>query len=96
MPLPSKAIIMLMRTRRHKMTFEHAFTLKGVDRTLSPGDYEVVTDEELIEGLSFPAYRRVASWILTPEHNSSSATEMIMIDPAELAAAHSHDTAYKN
>jgi len=28
---------------------------KGVDRLLPPADYRVVTDEELIEGLSFPA-----------------------------------------
>ncbi|MGB6440329.1 MAG: hypothetical protein WBE89_13575 [Methyloceanibacter sp.] len=32
--------------------------LKGVDRLLPPADYRVVTDEELIEGLSFPAYHR--------------------------------------
>ncbi len=83
----------MTRTKLSTLTFSHAFTLKGAGRSFSAGAYEVVTDEELIEGLSFPAYHRVASWILTPEHNSSSATEMIMIDPVELAVAHAHDTA---
>jgi hypothetical protein len=33
------------------------FLLKGIDRILPPRDYRVVTDEELIEGVSFPIYR---------------------------------------
>jgi hypothetical protein len=36
------------------LTFRHPFSLKGVDRRLGAGDYEVVTDEELIEEVSFP------------------------------------------
>jgi hypothetical protein len=55
-----------------------------------------LTDEELIEGLSFPAYRRVASWILTPTQNANNPTEMIAIDPVKLAAAHADDTACKH
>ena len=34
--------------------FRHPFRIKGIDRLLPPGGYEVVTDEEMIEGLSFP------------------------------------------
>ena len=87
----------MTRTKRSTLTFSRTFKLDGAERSFPAGAYELITDEELIEGLSFPVYRRVAaSWILTPEHNSSSATEMIMIDPVELAAAHSHDMAYKN
>ena len=44
------------------MTFSHPFLLKDIDRTLPPGDYQVITDEELIEGLSFSAYRRVSTY----------------------------------
>jgi hypothetical protein len=83
---------MLMRTRRHKMTFENAFTLKGVDRTLSPGDYEVVTDEELIEELSFPVYRRVSTLIMLPAHRPSSI-EMVSVSPDDLTAALKRDRA---
>ena len=43
------------------------------------------TDEELIEGLSFPVYRRVATMIFMP--TSSSSTEMLTIDPSDLTAA---------
>jgi hypothetical protein len=34
---------------------------------LPAGDYRVVTDEELIEGVSFPVYRRVSTMIFIPE-----------------------------
>jgi hypothetical protein len=47
---------MTIRTTSKTVTFSRPFFLKGVDRLLPPGDYRVVTDEELIEGLSFPAY----------------------------------------
>jgi len=41
---------MTMRTITKTVTFHRPFCLKGVDRELAPGDYRVVTDEELIEG----------------------------------------------
>ena len=47
---------MITRTSRKIVTFAHAFLLKGVDRILPPGEYPVIMDEELIEGLSFSAY----------------------------------------
>ena len=39
----------------------YPFELNGIDGVLPPGDYRVVTDEELIGCLSFPVYRRVAT-----------------------------------
>jgi len=86
----------MTRTKRSTLTFSRAFTLKGVERSLPAGAYELVTDEELIEGLSFPAYRRVGSWLLAPAQNSSISTEMIIVDPIELAAAHANDVATTN
>jgi hypothetical protein len=85
----------MTRTKRSILTFSRAFRLNGTGRRLPAGAYELVTDEEMIEGLSFPAYRRVASWIVTPQH-SNMPTEMIAIDPVELAAAHAHDVAGTN
>ena len=57
-----------MTTRSHgkSVAFSHSFELKGVDRLLPPGEYRVVTDEELIEELSFSVYRRVATMIIVP------------------------------
>jgi hypothetical protein len=83
---------MLRRTRNQTLTFNKAFVLTGVDQLLPPGSYRVVTDEELIEGLSFPAYRRVATMMFVPGANGSSL-EMVSIDPAELQAAHDLDVA---
>ena len=57
---------MTMRTTEKSITFHRPFCLKGVDRLLPPADYRVMTDEELIEGLSFPAYRRVSTAIFVP------------------------------
>lgn len=81
----------MTRTKRRTLTFKRPFTVKGVERQLPPGDYELVTDEELIEELSFPVYRRVASWIIAPAQGAATATEMISIDPAELTIALERD-----
>jgi hypothetical protein len=78
------------RTKRRTLTSQHPFSLKGVDRQLSPGEYEVVTDEELIEGLSFPVYRRVATLIFLPGSRESTI-EMVAIDPSDLDEAHVPD-----
>jgi len=76
------------------VTFRHPFRIKGIDRQLRAGAYEVVTDEELIEGLSFPAFRRVATVIMVPgapPHQTS--TEMLSIAPVDLADAQAADAA---
>ena len=79
---------MLTRTKRVTLTFQHVFSLEGVDRSLAAGDYEVVTDEELIEGMSFPVYRRVATMIFLPAGaDQLFSIEMVNVDPNELAAA---------
>jgi hypothetical protein len=81
---------MTTRTNDRIVSFAHPFLLKGVDRELPAGDYRVVTDEELIEGLSFPVYRRVSTMIFVPGPNASSF-EMVTIDPQELKVAHARD-----
>lgn len=84
---------MVTRTKRVTLTFQHSFSLKGVDRRLTAGKYDVVTDEELIEELSFPVYRRVATMIMLPMDARRSAIEMVTVDPADLAAVHEQDQA---
>jgi len=81
---------MTTRTNDRIVSFAHPFLLKGVDRELPAGDYRVVTDEELIEGLSFPVYRRVSTMIFVPGQNASSV-EMMAIDPQELQASQERD-----
>jgi hypothetical protein len=84
---------MLTRTRDKTLTFRKPFLLQGVDRLLPPGQYRVSTDEELIEGLSFPVYRRVATMIFVPAQSHASASEMVTIDPEDLSTAQERDAA---
>lgn len=63
---------MTTRTRRETVTFAHSARIKGIDRVLPPGAYEVVTDDEMIEGLSFPSFRRVSTMIMVPSASPSS------------------------
>jgi hypothetical protein len=79
------------RSRRETITFQHPFRIKGVDRQLPSGAYEVITDEEMIEGLSFPVFRRVATMIMVPSAMSNSAMEMISIGSVDLADAQHAD-----
>jgi hypothetical protein len=85
---------MITRTSRKIVAFTHPFLLKGLDRILPPGDYPVITDEELIEGLSFSAYRRVSTMILVATRSRrASSVEMVTIDPSDLQAAQDRDAA---
>ncbi len=53
-----------------------------------------MTDELLIEELSFPAYRRVSTVIFVPGQSPhGSAVEMVTIDPRGLQAAQDRDNA---
>jgi hypothetical protein len=84
---------MSTRTTRRTVTFDKPFFLEGIGRSLPAGAYEVITDEELIEELSFPVYRRIATMMLVPAQSSLSSVEMLTIDPTELAAALGRDVA---
>jgi hypothetical protein len=80
------------RSRNETLVFDHPFRLKGSDRLLPAGSYEVLTDEEMIEGLSFPCYRRVATMIMVPgEWPHASATEMIATSAIDLSDAQRDD-----
>ncbi|MGO9799993.1 MAG: hypothetical protein ACLPQ0_11075 [Candidatus Binatus sp.] len=81
---------MTTRTTSKIVTFARPFTLKGVDLVLPAGNYRVVTDEELIEQLSFPVYRRVSTMIFVPA-KSASSVEIVAIDPQDLQVAQERD-----
>ena len=82
---------MIARSLNKTAVFNRPFLLKGIDRTLPAGSYRVVTDEELIDGISFPAYRRVATMIFVPAAPGTSSVEMVTIDPLDLQAALDRD-----
>ena len=88
---------MTTRTRTEQVTFERPFALSGLDAPLPAGAYSVEIDEELLQGVSFPAYRRVAVLLHlgpTPDHPGRSQT--LTIDPSELDAAVARDLAARN
>jgi hypothetical protein len=82
---------MTTRTTRKTVTFRHPFILEGVDQTLPAGEYQVVTDEELIEELSFPVYRRTSTMMFVPAQSHGNSIEMVTIDPRDLQAALERD-----
>lgn len=85
---------MLSRTRNSTVTFQHPFTLDGADKLLPAGTYLVETQEELLQSLSFPAYRRIATWIrLVPRDGSRAGSPLMGVEPEELAAALAADAA---
>ena len=83
---------MTTRTSSKIVIFDKPFSLKGVDHTVPAGNYRVDTDEELLEGVSFVAYRRVSTVMFLPvKSRRGSSVEMVTIDPLDLQAANERD-----
>lgn len=57
---------MLEKTTEKLIDFNHPFSIGALVTPLEAGTYRLTVDEELIEGLSFPAYRTVASHLEIP------------------------------
>ena len=87
---------MTTRSRREVVTFRHPFRIRGIKRLLPAGVYQVVTDEETIEGLSFPAWRHVATMITVPADGMRGAIELLSIGSVDLADAQRTDASAAN
>src|SRR5687768_8830097 len=84
--------LMTVRTSRKTVTFTRPFSLSGIDEAQPAGTYTVETDEELLPGLSFPAYRRIASLIFLRSRTGGAVVEEVAnVDPLELQAAQERD-----
>jgi hypothetical protein len=79
---------MISRTISKTVTFVQPFRLDGLNGIQPAGSYIVETDEELLQALSFPAYRRTDTRIRLPTARSD---QVARIDPAELEAALARD-----
>lgn len=76
------------------VTFARPFLIDGFQQELPAGDYVVETEEELIEGLSFPVYRRVTTTLLVERiPGRPGLKESWQIEPEALEAALARDTA---
>ena len=76
------------RTTRAVVTFAHPFRIAGYEDELPAGEYQVDMDEELLEGLSFEAYRRTGTYLLVgSQAGGRGSAEMRPVDPRDLEAA---------
>lgn len=79
---------MTTRTTQTVVRFSSAFFLRGFDAPQPAGEYRVDHDEESIDGISWPAWRRVSTFIHLPAIAAQGlAQQMVPISPMELAAA---------
>lgn len=79
------------RTRHEDVVFTRPFRLKGWNEPCPAGTYSVETEEELIEGLSFAAYRRVSTTITRRSAGAGALLQVIPVDPKDLASARTAD-----
>ena len=79
------------RTTKTTVTFKMPFMLFELGELLPAGDYVVETQEELLQGVSFPAYQRVQTQIhLNPK---PGVMQKLTVDPIKLAATVRQDEA---
>lgn len=85
------------RSSKSIATFINAFTLPGYAEELPPGDYEVIAEEELLQGVSFLVYRTTALFFTVQRRvRDAVETQMITISPQDLRRALSRDQAITN
>jgi hypothetical protein len=79
---------MTVRTTETTVTFKRPFSLPELDYPQPAGTYRVTTDEEEISGLSFVAFRRIATMLRLPSlATGGGQEETVYIDANELSAA---------
>ena len=77
-----------IRTTRAVASFREPFTLRAVEGMQPPGDYNVYIEDELIQGLSRAAYRRVGTILQTPSISSpQDEARLVSISETDLEAA---------
>jgi hypothetical protein len=79
---------MTTRTSRRTVTFTQPFEIEGIGGVQPHGDYQLETDEETIDELSFVAWRSVETRIVI---RRGGTTQVFTIDRAELEAALARD-----
>lgn len=78
---------MTTRTTQSIVRFQTSFLLPDFVEPQPPGDYQVDRDEELIEGLSWIAWRHVGTFIHLPAIGVRTAIrQLVPIDPAQIDA----------
>jgi len=83
---------MTQRSSKVMVTFPHPVTLTGYPEVIPAGDYVMLVEEELLQGLTFSAYRRTASYLmLQGSSGQSGRIELCPIHERDLETATVHD-----
>ena len=83
---------MSTRSSTSVVEFKHPFVVPGSPEQFPPGRYEVLVEEELLEGLSFAAYRETGAYLMIYGRGQNSGpTEMRSISSAYLSMALKRD-----
>lgn len=82
---------MTIRSSILHLTFAHPFNLAGYPEAFPAGSYDVLTEYELLYGLSFQAHRRVSTFLRVEAR--AGVTELLPTTENDLEAALARDTA---
>jgi len=83
---------MTIRTTSKTVVFHYPFMLSGLEALQPAGTYQVETDEEQMEDVSFLAFHRIATLIhLHPTREQPGITQTMTVDPNELEQALARD-----
>lgn len=80
------------RSSTSLVVFKHPFVLPGSPEEFPAGQYELLVEEELLDGLSFPAFRETAAFLLIFGPSlGSGPKEMRSTTRADVQVALEHD-----
>jgi hypothetical protein len=80
--------LLTIRTTRCLASFAEPFSLRNVEGVQPPGDYNVYIEDELIQGLSRAAYRRVSAILQLPSISSpQDQSRLVSVNASDLKAA---------
>ena len=79
---------MTIRTTRAVASFKDPFSLRAIEGIQPSGDYNVYFEDELIQGLSRVAYRRVSTILQMPSISSpQEESRLVSINETDLRVA---------
>lgn len=82
------------RTLWSKVTFPKPFALPGSQTLLPAGEYDLLIEEERLQGLTFDAYRRTGAFLqVGGKPGSAGRTELQPVSEADLQQALGPDAA---
>lgn len=79
---------MTKRMNKRQVVFQHPFLLDETEEEFPAGAYVVETEEESLDGISFRAFRRIATTLIRhPPMGTFKPTKYWMVDPKGLDTA---------